>query len=124
MTTYAAGLRLKEIRHLQPVHIHAQRQLIRAVQGKLCCTPLVLKQRFQQADLALAAGPELLPRFVPRLKNLGLFLLTFLAAERIRELPELPGGMGGSAKQTFGLVHECFRFAAWPIQPASTWRYR
>lgn len=34
MTTYAAGLRLKEIRHLQPLHIHSQRQLIRVVQGK------------------------------------------------------------------------------------------
>jgi integrase/recombinase XerD len=34
MTTYAAGLRLKEIRHLQPRHIHSQRQLIRVEQGK------------------------------------------------------------------------------------------
>ena len=34
MTAYAAGLRLKEIRHLQPQHIHSQRQLIRVEQGK------------------------------------------------------------------------------------------
>ena len=34
MTTYAAGLRLKEILHLQPIHVHAQRQLIRVEQGK------------------------------------------------------------------------------------------
>lgn len=34
MTTYAAGLRLKEVRHLQPIHIHAERQLIRVEQGK------------------------------------------------------------------------------------------
>jgi integrase/recombinase XerD len=34
MTTYAAGLRLKEIRHLQPRHIHSQRRLIRVEQGK------------------------------------------------------------------------------------------
>jgi site-specific recombinase XerD len=34
MTTYAAGLRLKEVQHLQPIHIHAQRQLIRVEQGK------------------------------------------------------------------------------------------
>ena len=34
MTTYAAGLRLKEVRHLKPEHIHSQRQLIRVEQGK------------------------------------------------------------------------------------------
>lgn len=34
MTTYAAGLRLKEVRHLKPIHIHAERQLIRVEQGK------------------------------------------------------------------------------------------
>ena len=34
MTTYAAGLRLKEIQHLKPIHIHAERQLIRVEQGK------------------------------------------------------------------------------------------
>jgi integrase/recombinase XerD len=34
MTTYAAGLRLKEVRQLQPLHIHAERQLIRVEQGK------------------------------------------------------------------------------------------
>jgi integrase/recombinase XerD len=34
MTTYAAGLRLKEVQHLQPIHVHAQRQLIRVEQGK------------------------------------------------------------------------------------------
>jgi len=34
MTTYAAGLRLNEVRHLQPVHIHSERQLIRVQQGK------------------------------------------------------------------------------------------
>jgi integrase/recombinase XerD len=34
MTTYAAGLRLQEIRHLQARHIHSQRQLIRVEQGK------------------------------------------------------------------------------------------
>jgi site-specific recombinase XerD len=34
MTTYAAGLRLKEVRHLQPVHIHSERMLIRVEQGK------------------------------------------------------------------------------------------
>jgi integrase len=34
MTTYAAGLRLKEVRQLKPIHIHAERQLIRVEQGK------------------------------------------------------------------------------------------
>jgi len=34
MTTYAAGLRLTEVRHLRPVHIHSQRLLIRVEQGK------------------------------------------------------------------------------------------
>lgn len=34
MTAYAAGLRLKEVRHLKPIHIHAERQLIRVEQGK------------------------------------------------------------------------------------------
>jgi integrase/recombinase XerD len=34
MTTYAAGLRLKEVQYLQPIHIHAERQLIRVEQGK------------------------------------------------------------------------------------------
>jgi integrase/recombinase XerD len=34
MTTYAAGLRLSEVTHLQPIHIHSQRQLIRVEQGK------------------------------------------------------------------------------------------
>ena len=34
MTTYAAGLRLSEVRQLQPVHIHAERMLIRVEQGK------------------------------------------------------------------------------------------
>src|ERR1019366_8795910 len=34
MTTYAAGLRLKEVQHLLPIHVHAQRQLIRVEQGK------------------------------------------------------------------------------------------
>jgi site-specific recombinase XerD len=34
MTTYAAGLRLKEVRQLKPSHIHAQRQTIRVEQGK------------------------------------------------------------------------------------------
>ena len=34
MTTYAAGLRLNEVRHLKPIHIHAERQLIRVEQGK------------------------------------------------------------------------------------------
>ena len=34
MTTYAAGLRLKEVRQLKPSHIHSERQLIRVEQGK------------------------------------------------------------------------------------------
>jgi site-specific recombinase XerD len=34
MTTYAAGLRLSEVIHLQPAHIHSQRLLIRVEQGK------------------------------------------------------------------------------------------
>lgn len=34
MTTYAAGLRLKEARHLKPKDIHSQRGLIRVEQGK------------------------------------------------------------------------------------------
>ena len=34
MTTYAAGLRLAEVRHLRPVHIHSERMLIRVEQGK------------------------------------------------------------------------------------------
>jgi len=34
MTTYAAGLRLKEVRHLKPLDIHSGRQLIRVEQGK------------------------------------------------------------------------------------------
>ena len=34
MTTYAAGLRLSEVRHLKPIHIHTERQLIRVEQGK------------------------------------------------------------------------------------------
>jgi site-specific recombinase XerD len=34
MTTYAAGLRLSEARHLKPVHIHSERMLIRVEQGK------------------------------------------------------------------------------------------
>lgn len=34
MTTYAAGLRLGEVRQLKPSHIHAERQLIRVEQGK------------------------------------------------------------------------------------------
>jgi site-specific recombinase XerD len=34
MTTYAAGLRLKEVRQLKPLHIHTQRQMIRVEQGK------------------------------------------------------------------------------------------
>lgn len=34
MTTYAAGLRLNEVRHLQPIHIHSARQLIHVVNGK------------------------------------------------------------------------------------------
>ena len=34
MTTYAAGLRLSEVIHLKPGHIHSQRLLIRVEQGK------------------------------------------------------------------------------------------
>jgi integrase/recombinase XerD len=34
MTTYAAGLRLAEVRHLRPVHIHSERMVIRVEQGK------------------------------------------------------------------------------------------
>jgi len=34
MTTYAAGLRLSEVRYLRPVHIHSERMLIRVEQGK------------------------------------------------------------------------------------------
>jgi integrase/recombinase XerD len=34
MTTYAAGLRLSEVRHLRPIHIHSDRMLIRVEQGK------------------------------------------------------------------------------------------
>ncbi|HKB36183.1 MAG TPA: site-specific integrase [Gemmataceae bacterium] len=34
MTTYAAGLRLTEVRHLKPIHIHSQRLLLRVEQGK------------------------------------------------------------------------------------------
>jgi site-specific recombinase XerD len=34
MTTYAAGLRLNEVRHLKPLHIQSQRMLIRVEQGK------------------------------------------------------------------------------------------
>jgi site-specific recombinase XerD len=34
MITYAAGLRLNEVRHLRPVHIHSERMLIRVEQGK------------------------------------------------------------------------------------------
>ena len=34
MTTYATGLRVSELIHLQPIHIHSQRQLIRVEQGK------------------------------------------------------------------------------------------
>src|SRR5216684_8751994 len=34
MTTYAGGLRLNELRHLRPIHIHSQRRLIRVEQGK------------------------------------------------------------------------------------------
>jgi integrase/recombinase XerD len=34
MTTYAAGLRLNEVTHLRPSHIHSQRMLIRVEQGK------------------------------------------------------------------------------------------
>jgi integrase/recombinase XerD len=34
MTTYAAGLRLSEVTHLRPGHIHSERMLIRVEQGK------------------------------------------------------------------------------------------
>jgi site-specific recombinase XerD len=34
ITTYAAGLRLKEVRCLKPIHIHSERPLIRVEQGK------------------------------------------------------------------------------------------
>ena len=34
MTTYAAGLRLSEVTHLRPRHIHSERMLIRVEQGK------------------------------------------------------------------------------------------
>jgi len=34
MTTYAAGLRLSEVTHLKPIHIHSERMLIRVEQGK------------------------------------------------------------------------------------------
>ncbi len=34
MTTYAAGLRLSEVRYLRPIHIHSERMLIRVEQGK------------------------------------------------------------------------------------------
>jgi integrase/recombinase XerD len=34
MTTYAAGLRMSEVTHLRPLHIHAERLLIRVEQGK------------------------------------------------------------------------------------------
>jgi integrase/recombinase XerD len=34
MTTYAAGLRVSEVIHLQPIHIHSERLLIRVEQGK------------------------------------------------------------------------------------------
>lgn len=34
MTTYAAGLRLSEVRHLKPIHIHSERMCIRVEQGK------------------------------------------------------------------------------------------
>lgn len=34
MTTYAAGLRLNEVIHLKPIHIHSERMLIRVEQGK------------------------------------------------------------------------------------------
>jgi len=34
MTTYAAGLRLNEVTHLQPSHIHSERMVIRVEQGK------------------------------------------------------------------------------------------
>lgn len=34
MTAYATGMRLSEVLHLEPIHIHAERQLIRVEQGK------------------------------------------------------------------------------------------
>jgi integrase/recombinase XerD len=34
MTTYAAGLRLSEVRRLKPIHIHSERMLIRVEEGK------------------------------------------------------------------------------------------
>jgi integrase/recombinase XerD len=34
MTTYAAGLRVSEVTHLKPIHIHSERLLIRVEQGK------------------------------------------------------------------------------------------
>jgi integrase/recombinase XerD len=34
MTTYASGLRLSEVTHLRPGHIHSERMLIRVEQGK------------------------------------------------------------------------------------------
>lgn len=34
MTTYAAGMRSREVRHLKPIHLHSERQLIHVVQGK------------------------------------------------------------------------------------------
>jgi integrase/recombinase XerD len=34
MTTYAAGLRVSEVIHLQPIHIHSERLLLRVEQGK------------------------------------------------------------------------------------------
>lgn len=33
MTTYAAGLRLKEVTHLKPIHIHSERMCLRVEQG-------------------------------------------------------------------------------------------
>jgi integrase/recombinase XerD len=34
MTTYAAGLRLSEVIHLKPIHIHSERMVLRVEQGK------------------------------------------------------------------------------------------
>jgi integrase/recombinase XerD len=34
MTTYAAGLRLNEVTHLKPIHIHSERMVVRVEQGK------------------------------------------------------------------------------------------
>lgn len=34
MTTYSAGLRVSEVIHLKPIHIHSERMLIRVEQGK------------------------------------------------------------------------------------------